>query len=659
MRESILWAAADQLRPYIDAAEYKEVVLDILCLKSISDKKWTPRKATWGYIVSEWENGNENISSLIQNALGLIESNNKSYSGLFTVKYESIGIPNHILGKILELFQEEIIGNEDDTFGTHYEYFLRNFALSEGKRAGQYYTPRSVVDLLVRLINPSNGILYDPCCGTGGMFVHTIKSLKENSVDISSISFYGQESNSKTWRLAKKNLLGQELAHNLGDAERDTLLNPIHSKLLATYCLANPPFNMSKWGAGGIPENEIETMSYGIPPDSCANYAWLQHIISRLNNEGKAAVILSNGSLDAVDGGQKEIRKKMVESGYVEAIISLPGELFYSTTIPVCIWLINKARKTSKEGVLFVDASSCIGNVIKRGLRELTEENLSDITEIFNHWTTTSRAKNKSNIRSAFVNTEQIIEGPVDLNPGRYTIKSSRELLQGTEWDYTRQEHEVKRSLAEISGTLKILENSLNDSGLNTVGDTTMTLLSSVASAYRVSVNPMKFADEEFDLYSIPSFDDSGKPELAKGSEIGSNKLLIRKPSILISRLNPRTPRIWVARPGVRRAICSTEFTVLEVENNELFSSIFIALHSQVATTYLKSVARGTTGSRKRARESDLMNIRLPLTPSIESPISAAAKELVNLKEQLINGLCLIQEIIPEVADETYRKSTD
>jgi type I restriction enzyme S subunit len=231
--------------------------------------------------------------------------------------------------------------------------------------------------------------------------------------------------------------------------------------------------------------------------------------------------------------------------------------------------------------------------------------------------------------------------------------------LQGTEWDYTRQEHEVKRSLAEISGTLKILENSLNDSGLNTVGDTTMTLLSSVASAYRVSVNPMKFADEEFDLYSIPSFDDSGKPELAKGSEIGSNKLLIRKPSILISRLNPRTPRIWVARPGVRRAICSTEFTVLEVENNELFSSIFIALHSQVATTYLKSVARGTTGSRKRARESDLMNIRLPLTPSIESPISAAAKELVNLKEQLINGLCLIQEIIPEVADETYRKSTD
>ena len=405
------------------------------------------------------------------------------------------------------------------------------------ERAGQYYTPRSVVNLLIRILNPKGGKIYDPCCGTGGMFIHTINYLKEQKDKFPEFKFYGQESNPKTWRLAKKNLLEHELLHDLGESERDTLLKPVHDKESVDYCLANPPFNISRWNPENLSMSDVMVM--GLPPDSCANYAWLQHIISRLNSNGKAAIILANGSLDAVDGGQREIREKMINSGMVEAIISLPGELFYSTTIPVSIWVINKAKLGTKSNVLFIDASSCEGNMIKRGLRELTTENVSDIVEVYKGSMMNQESLNISNIRSAFVNFNEIVKGPVDLNPGRYTIKSAGEILLNSAWSFEQQEDDIGKIINDLSLSLSKINKELCEKGLNSVEKTKLTPLSSISSAYRNSLDPSKFPNEEFDLYSIPSFDESGQPEITKGEQIGSNKLIIRKPSILISRLNP------------------------------------------------------------------------------------------------------------------------
>ncbi len=662
MDESTLWEAADRMRPYIDAAEYKEVVLDLHCLKSLSAKKWIPHKASWEYIKSQCEGNNENIATLVQDAFELIQTKNPSYSGLFTVDYNNLGIPNSTFIEIINLFEsdEKALENDRDNFGELFEYFLRNFALAEGKRAGQFYTPRSVVELLVRLIKPTEGTLYDPCCGTGGMFVHAEKMIRAKNKDKpSNMKYIGQESNPKTWRLAKKNLLAQELEHNLGGREQDTLLTPIHATQTADYCLANPPFNMSKWGALKMPKAEADLMFCGLPPDGNANLTWVQHIISRLKENGKGAIILANGSLDVSDGGQKEIRKKVIESGVLEAIISLPGELFYSTTIPVCVWIISKQKSVKREGVLFVDASSCEGTFLKRGLRELSPTDLDKITDVYDYWSIAQCTKNIHPVRSNFVNNSTLKEGPIDLNPGRHTIKESVEILQGTEWNFSEQDRKLRDSIRVTSQRLSALKKVLSNEGLEETKRTAMTKLSSVASSYRQSLDPSRHGDEIFDLYSIPAFDDTGVAEQTKGSDIGSNKLIIRKPSILVSRLNPRTPRIWVARPGSKRAICSTEFTVLEIEDETLFSTVFIALHSQVATSHLKSFARGTTGSRKRVRDSDLMNIEIPLAPSLESPIATGANMLVALKEDLNEAVNLIDKIIPQVADESYRKLND
>ena len=483
IEESALWDAANQLRPYMDAAEYKEIVLDLLCLKSISFKPWMPEQAKWEFIIENINSGHDDIATIINYAFLLVQKSNQDYSGLFAVDYKDVGIPNDILSQILILFDQSLDVNKNDSFGAFFEYFLRNFALSEGKRAGQYYTPRSVVNLLVRILNPKGGKIYDPCCGTGGMFIHTINYLKEQNNNFPEINFFGQESNPKTWRFAKKNLLQEELPHNLGESECDTLLKPVHDDESFDYCLANPPFNISRWNPESLTLADVMVM--GLPPDGCANYAWLQHIISRLNSNGKAAVILANGSLDAVDGGQKEIREKMINSGVVEAIISLPGELFFSTTIPVSIWVLNKAKMGKKGDVLFIDASSCEGNMIKRGLRELTIENVSDIVDVYRGSISNQASLNISNIRSAFVNFNEIVKGPVDLNPGRYTIKSVDEILSNSAWSFEQQQDDIGKIIRDLSTSISKINKDLCGKGLNSVEKTKLTPLSSVSSAYQ------------------------------------------------------------------------------------------------------------------------------------------------------------------------------
>jgi len=655
MDKTRLWAAADKLRPYIDAGHNRETIFDMLFLKSVSERDWVPEDATWEHLLAICRKSEgDDITILFNSALKTIQNSNKDYFGLFR-EYSSEEIPSIIFCEVLELC--DAMDGEIE-FGALYEYYSQK-GFNDGKKAGQYFTPKSVVSLLVKLLKPYSGTVYDPCCGTGGMFVHTAQEMQNLSLDISKVNFTGQESNPRTWRMAKKDLLLKSLKHNIGDRAEDTILNPVHKILHAEYSLANPPFNMSDWGRFKIEKSkgsDIILPKVPLPSDSSANYVWLLHILSRLKEDGRAAVLLANGSLDVTNGGQNEIRRKFIELGFVESIVSLPGELFYSTTIPAAIWILHKSTPNRDGGILFINGSECQGEMIKRGLRKLTEVEIDAMAETYNTWRDSGEVIGEANsIRASFVKYDTILTGPNDLNPGRYSIKSPAEILGDTTWNHDFQQAQLASSIAEVSAALTTLQLSLSDIGFNSVKETTSTKILNVVDPYNETINPMKYPEEEFDLYSIPSFDESGLPEVTKGGDIGSNKLLIRKISILVSRLNPRTPRIWIARPTERRAICSTEFSVLEVKDEALFSWLFISLHSQVATTYLKSVARGTTGSRKRVRQSDLMNLELPLSSTGLSPISPAVEQLVPLKESLVNGLKLLDEIIPDAADDMFR----
>ncbi len=415
--EAKLWAAADALRNNMDAAEYKHVVLGLIFLKYISDafeakhaelvaekKKgadpedpdeyravsifWVPKEARWQHL--KVKAPQPTIGTVVDDAMSAIERDNPSLKGVLPKDFARPGLDKQRLGQLINLVSDIALGSAadraKDTLGRVYEYFLARFASAEGKSGGQFYTPSSVVRVLVEMLAPYKGRVYDPCCGSGGMFVSSEKFIEAHSGKVGDIAIYGQESNYTTWRLAKMNLairgIDAQIAHG------DTFHADKHPDLKADYVLANPPFNDSDWRGELLKDDK--RWAYGKPPASNANYAWVQHFIHHLAPNGLAGFVLANGSMSANQSGEGEIRKAIIEADLVDCMVALPGQLFYSTQIPVCLWFLARTKKNGRfrdrsGETLFIDARKK-GTLIDRVHRELTDEDVATIAGAYHAW---------------------------------------------------------------------------------------------------------------------------------------------------------------------------------------------------------------------------------------------------------------------------------
>jgi type I restriction enzyme M protein len=394
----------------MDAAEYKHVVLGLIFLKYISDafeerhKKlsedklsdpedkdeyladnifWVPKEARWSFLKDNAKQ--PNIGVLIDDAMDAIERDNSTLKGVLPKNYAREALDKRRLGELLDTFSNIKFdeGHESkDLLGRIYEYFMGMFADAEGKRGGQFYTPRSIVRLLVNMLAPKPGSrVYDPCCGSGGMFVQSEEFIKSHAGRTGDIAVYGQESNQTTWRLGKMNMairgIGADIQYG------DTLHNDKLPDLKADIVLANPPFNVSDWG-GELLRNDVR-WKYGAPPVGNANFAWVQHFIHHLAPTGTAGFVLANGSMSSQSSGEGEIRKKIIEADLVDCIVTLPTQLFFNTGIPACLWFISRNRKNRSSQTLFIDGRN-MGHMINRRNKELTDEDIVNVASVYHHW---------------------------------------------------------------------------------------------------------------------------------------------------------------------------------------------------------------------------------------------------------------------------------
>ena len=443
--EDKIWKAADKMRGNIDASEYKSVVLGLIFLKYISDKfedrynelvaegldleedrdEYTaenifyfPAEARWGVIAAQAHT--PEIGTVIDNAMRTIERENKRLKDILPKNFARPELDKRRLGDVVDLFTNIKMhehGDSKDILGRAYEYCLSKFAEAEGKLAGEFYTPACVVKTLVNVLQPYHGRVYDPCCGSGGMFVQSAKFIEQHSGKINDISVYGQDSNPTTWKMAHMNLAIRGIEANLGQYNADTFFNDCHPTLKADFVMANPPFNLSDWGADRLADDV--RWKYGTPPDGNANFAWIQHIIHHLAPTGRAGVVLANGSLSSQSGGEGEIRKRLVEADLVDCIVAMPPQLFYTTQIPVSVWFFNKAKR-QKGKTLFIDARN-MGTMVTRKLRELTDGADGDIERI----AATYRAYCDGTLQDekgfcAVADLERIASQDFILTPGRY-----------------------------------------------------------------------------------------------------------------------------------------------------------------------------------------------------------------------------------------------
>jgi len=444
--ESKLWAAADKLRGHMDAAEYKHVVLGLIFLKYISDAFeelhqhlqtiefadpedpdeyraenifWVPPDARWDMLKNNAKS--TEIGVLIDRAMVAIENDNPTLKGVLPQDYGREDLDKRRLGELVDLISSIAMGDSEsrsqDILGRVYEYFLGQFANAEGKKGGQFYTPKSVVTLLVEMLEPFKGRIYDPCCGSGGMFVQSEKFITAHGGNIDHISVYGQESNPTTWRLCKMNLAIRGIDHNLGTSAADSFHNNLHPDLRADFIMANPPFNMSDWG-GNLLDDDPRWM-YGVPPAGNANFAWVQHMVYHLSQNGRAGFVLSNGSMSTSTRGEKEIRQQLIEEDRIECMVALPPQLFYNTGIPACLWFVsNRKPDHRRDQVLFIDARR-MGTMINRTLRDLTDDEVTLITDTYHAWRNGEDYSDENGFcKSATL--EDISGHDYVLTPGRY-----------------------------------------------------------------------------------------------------------------------------------------------------------------------------------------------------------------------------------------------
>lgn len=440
--EKQIWNAACVLRGNMDASEYKNVVLGLIFLKYISDRFdekyeelraegegfeedvdeytsegifFVPSSARWSEIASKAHT--EEIGVVIDNAMRAIEKENKRLKDILPKNFARQELNKQRLGDVVDLFTNIKMsehGDEKDILGRTYEYCLSMFAEQEGKRGGEFFTPSCVVRTLVEVLQPFKGRVYDPCCGSGGMFVQSAKFVENHSGNINNIAIYGQDSNPTTWKMAQMNLAIRGIEPDLGGYAADTFLDDRHPTMRADYIMANPPFNLSNWGADKLKDDV--RWQYGMPPAGNANFAWLQHMIYHLAPAGKIGMVLANGSLSSQSGGEGEIRKNIVNADLVECIVAMPTQLFYTTQIPVSLWFINKQKKQSRK-ILFIDARK-MGTMVSRKLRELTDEDILKIAETYQEFVNGTLDDVKG--FCAVADLDEVARQDYILTPGRY-----------------------------------------------------------------------------------------------------------------------------------------------------------------------------------------------------------------------------------------------
>ena len=440
--EKKIWDAACVLRGNIDASEYKSVVLGLIFLKYISDRFdekyqqlvdegdgfeedvdeyisegifFVPESARWGVIASNAHTAE--IGTVIDDAMRAIEKENKRLKDILPKNFARPELDKRRLGDVVDLFTNiKMIdaGSSRDILGRTYEYCLSKFAEQEGKLAGEFYTPSCVVRTLVEVLQPYNGRVYDPCCGSGGMFVQSAKFIDNHSGNINDISVYGQDSNPTTWKMAQMNLAIRGIDADLGSYNADTFFNDCHPTLRADFIMANPPFNLSGWGADKLKDDV--RWQYGLPPAGNANFAWLQHMIYHLAPNGKIGMVLANGALSSQSGGEGEIRKNIVNADLIECIVAMPTQLFYTTQIPVSLWFLSKNKKQPGR-TLFIDARK-LGTMVTRKLRELTDVDIAQIADAYKAYCDGTLEDQKG--FCAVVDTEEIAKQDYILTPGRY-----------------------------------------------------------------------------------------------------------------------------------------------------------------------------------------------------------------------------------------------
>lgn len=504
-----LWAAADKLRGNMDAAEYKHVALGLIFLKYISDRFderraeiladedtpqnlrkelaedvdayraenvfWVPKTARWTFLKENATSVEPTIGALIDRAMLDIEKANPSLAGVLTKNYARPELDQTRLGEVIKLFSDLAFQDEhhgQDVLGRVYEYFLGQFAIAEGKRGGQFYTAGSVVKVLVEMIQPFKGRVYDPCCGSGGMFVQSERFVEAHEGGRNDVSVFGQESNPTTWRLAKMNLAIRGIEANIGPKWADTFHEDLHPGLKADFVLANPPFNDSDWG--GEKARTGRRWEYGTPPASNANFAWVQHFISHLAPHGVAGFVLANGSLSGQQSGEGEIRKAIIEADLVDCIVSLPGQLFFTTQIPVCLWFLardksngivkDKKLRNRQRETLFIDARA-LGTMETRTLKVFTDADIAKIADAYHAWREKGDRFLPEQGFSRSATTKEIAEQNYVLTPGRYVGTAAPEeddepfedkmgrltaTLRGQMEEGARLDEQIRKALAGV-----------------------------------------------------------------------------------------------------------------------------------------------------------------------------------------------------------------